>query len=90
MPVREDEQLVASFRTALAALVPVDVEGTVAVQVQALLDGAQLAARSEVLLGRSDRLPELVPGYVYLLVCAVADEPSALRVAKRASLLLAG
>jgi hypothetical protein len=88
----EDEQLLARLRIGLAllagslrgerALAPADVQRT--------LDGAEAVARRDILCGRGGRLPRLLPSFVYLVALPLVGQSEALRVSKRAALLLEG
>jgi hypothetical protein len=90
MPTREGEQLLEGLRAALARLADSRRQepGDGAAAVCAVLDGAQLAARCSILLGRTDELRSELPGFVYLAVLSVSGEAEALRLAQRAAQLL--
>lgn len=90
MPREEDEVLLARFRAGLARLAESlrrrPGEGDHAVR--AVLDGAQLTIRTDILTGHRKDLPELLPSFAYLVVLSVADEAQAQRVAERAAQLM--
>jgi hypothetical protein len=86
----EDEQLVAGLRGGLATLA-----GALRVRlvqapaaVRGALDGAELLARSEILSGRRERLPQLLPSFAFLVVLPLVGKSEALRISRRADALL--
>ena len=88
----EDEQLVAGLRGGLATLA-----GALRVRlvqapaaVRGALDGAELLARSEILSGRRERLPQLLPSFAFLVVLPLVGKSEALRISRRADALLDG
>ena len=87
---KEEEQFVARLRADLARLADArrGEPGEGAAAVGWVLDGAQLAARSELLIGEAGQLRQLLAGFVYLVVLAVADPAEALAVSERAVQLM--
>jgi hypothetical protein len=57
---------------------------------EASLDGADYLARSEILCGKADRLPQLLPELVFFVALHSSGEAEAQRVAKRTALLVGG
>lgn len=90
MPREEDQVLLAGFRGGLARLADAvrRQPGEASEAVRAVLDGAQLTVRTEILTGRGEDVPDLLASFCYLLVLQVRDEPEAGRVAKRAAQLV--
>jgi hypothetical protein len=90
MQREEDEALLVGFREGLARLAdsrrrePGEAERAI----RAVLDGAQLAARCEILNGHRERLRQLLPTFAYLVMLPVAGEGEADRVAERAERLV--
>jgi hypothetical protein len=85
-----DEQLVTEIRAGLARLAGMrqgePAEATAAVR--GALDGAEFVVRGDLLLGRSARLPQLLPSFVFLVLLPLLGKPEALRAAERAARLL--
>jgi hypothetical protein len=85
-----DEQLVTEIRAGLARLAGLrqgePAEATAAVR--GALDGAEFVVRGDLLLGRSARLPQLLPSFVFLVLLPLLGKPEALRAAERAARLL--
>jgi hypothetical protein len=90
MPSKEDERFVVGLRTGLARLADSRRQkpGEGATSVVAALDGAQLAARCDILMGQTAQLRQLLPTFAYLVVLPVSGEAEALHVAERATRLL--
>jgi hypothetical protein len=90
MPSKEDEQLVVGLRTGLERLADSRRQkpGEGAAAVCAALDGAQLAARCDILMGQTGQLCQLLPTFAYLVVLPVSGDAEALLVAERAARLL--
>jgi hypothetical protein len=86
----DDERLVTELRAALAKLAGLrqgePAEMTAAVR--GALDGAEFVVRGDLLLGRSTRLPQLLPSFVFLVMLPLLGKPEALRAAERAARLL--
>jgi hypothetical protein len=93
MPSREDERLVEALRAGLGRLAsaaksrrggPVN---SVASQ-RRRLDGVEFEIRRKILLGERGRLPQLMPGFVFLVLLPLLGHAEALDVSERASQLL--
>jgi hypothetical protein len=56
--------------------------------VGAALDGAESVIRGELLFGNADRLPALMPGFVFLVVLPVVDQDRALELSRRTEELI--
>jgi hypothetical protein len=87
----EDELLVARLRRGLAALAaglevgsPSAPEGAVG----AALDGAEMVIRGELVCGNAAQLPELIPGFVFLVVLPVVGHDEALALSRRTETLV--
>jgi len=85
-----DGNLLAGLRAALArvaeeqGLKPHSDVSTVRA-VRAVLDGAQLTARTELLSGNEEEVRRLIPTFVYLVVLPVAGENAARHAFERAA-----
>lgn len=89
----EDEQVVARLRRGLAALVAgLEVRGRSVPQgaVGAALDGVEMVIRGELVCGNPAQLPELMPGFVFLVVLPVVGHDEALELSRRAELVVEG
>jgi hypothetical protein len=87
----EEEQMVTGLMAGLARLIGLqqgDASATPAAAAQAALDGAEYLARSEISVGESRRLSQLLPDLAFFVVLQRSGEDEALRVAERAALLL--
>jgi hypothetical protein len=87
----EDEALVAGMRRGLAkiatALVSRSEDGSNKA-VGAALDGAEAVMRGELLSGRAERLPALIPGFVFLVALPIVDHDGALELSGRTAELI--
>jgi hypothetical protein len=90
MPSKEGEELVVGLRTGLERLADSRRQkpGEGATAVSAALDGAQLAARCDILMGQTEQLRQLLPTFAYLVVLPLSGEAEALLVADQAARLL--
>lgn len=90
MEREDDEALLIGFREGLERLADARRRepGEAEPAIRAVLDGAQLAARCEILNGRREKLRRLLPTFAYLVVLPVAAEGEADRVAERAERLI--
>ncbi len=90
----EDELLVAQVRHGLAkvaaALGGEGSGGNSGSAVGAALDGAEMVMRGELVRGKAERLPALMPSFVFLVALTVVDQDKALELSKRTSTLLEG
>jgi hypothetical protein len=78
LPVAEQETLVLEIRRSLSRIAAAGPADDAAVL--ALLDGAQLSARTEILTSQSGWLFDLLSGFAYLLTLYVSGEEDALRI----------
>ena len=84
----EDEALVARLREVLARIASTLAAGAEEPPAQAIriaLDGAEFVMRSELLGDSPERLPRLVPSFVFLVTLAAADHDRALELSRRAA-----
>jgi hypothetical protein len=90
----EDEALVEAIRQGLARLATaIGGEGRREERVSGVgivLDGTELMVRSELVRGQADRLPSLLPGFVFLVALAIVEQDEALRLSRRTSELIEG
>jgi hypothetical protein len=92
----EDENLVATIREALtktSSAVSSARSGGVAPPSSAIvgaLGGAEFVMRGEIMAGRTDQLPRLLPSFSYLVTLPFVGHEEALRVARRTEELLDG
>jgi hypothetical protein len=90
----EDELLVAGVRHGLAkiaaALGSEGSEGTSGRAVSAALDGAEMVMRGELVRGKAEQLPPLMPSFVFLVALTVVDQDRALELSRRTSKLIEG
>jgi len=90
MPREEDELLLAGILEALSRLADFHRrrpgEGEPAVR--AVLDGAHMTIRSEILTGNSSELNQLLPALAFLVVLPLTGEGPAHHVAERATQLI--
>jgi hypothetical protein len=92
MRCREDEELLLGLRQGLARLASSRRQGPTDGELSlcAVLDGAQLLARTEILDGQTEDLRRLLPAFAYLVMLPIVGEVEADRVAGRAAKLVAG
>lgn len=90
----EDELLVARVRSGLAkvaaALGSESLEGASRSAVGAALGGAEMVMRGELVSGNADRLPALMPSFVFLVALPVVDQDRALELSRRTERLVEG
>jgi hypothetical protein len=88
----EDELLVAGVRRGLAkvaaALDGEAAEGTSECAVGAALDGAEMVIRGELVSGNADRLPALMPSFVFLVALPMVDQDRAIELSRRTEQLV--
>ena len=88
----EDEALVSGMRRGLAriaaALVSHSDDGS-GNRVGAALDGAEMVMRGELLFGNADRLPALMPSFVFLIALQLVDQDRALELSRRTTAIVA-
>jgi hypothetical protein len=85
----EDERLLDHLRGSLAALALADgAGGDPDGGLRVALDGSQLVARGEILVGARRRLPGLLPSFAFLVVLPHRGRDAALALADQASRLL--
>jgi hypothetical protein len=88
----EDEDLVASLRAALARIAAA-LDGGAATEVSSggvisALDHVELMIRGTLLIGRADRLTELLPGFVFMVALPVAEHGPALELSRRSERMI--
>ena len=85
----EDEELVIAMSRALAKLaeaVGMDAPEKLGDSgVGAALEGAELVMRGELAVGGAARLPDLVPGFVFLVTLPIVEQDEALELSLRTS-----
>ena len=88
----EDEWMVIDLRAALAKLAAgLSAEGKPPhppLAVRAALDGAEMVMRGELVNGKGEWLPKLLPSFVFLVALAVVDQDRALTLSRRATELV--
>jgi hypothetical protein len=88
----EEEQLIAAVSQILARIAAAvgagDSEGIADTAIRALLGGAEVVMRSELIKGRPIQLTELIPSFVFLVTLPLVDHDEAQALAERASVLL--
>lgn len=89
----KDESLAGAMRRALEKLAAVLVAAgpesrAVPRGVHAALDGAELVTRGELAHGNAERLPLLLPSFVFLVSLPIAGEDEALALARRAERMI--
>jgi hypothetical protein len=87
----EDESLVRELRRALvrvAATLGADAEDAQLRRMRAAIDGAEMAARSEILAGNAWRLPHLLPSLVFMVSLSIVEQDRALKLSQRAAELV--
>jgi hypothetical protein len=91
----EEEALVAAVIGALARIVSaVNAHSTPTrpppppSAIVGALGGAEMVMRAEIVAGRPERVPELIPGFAYLATLPYLERAEALRLSQRAGELL--
>jgi hypothetical protein len=87
----EDESLVAALRGGLAkiaAAVGGQGEDPPRRAVSTALDGAEMVVRGELLSGNREKLPRLMPSFVFLVALPIVDQDRALELSQRTEELL--
>jgi hypothetical protein len=87
----KDESLVRGIREGLAkiaAAVATGADDSNLSAVQTALDGSEMVVRGELMSGREDHLPRLMPSFVFLAVLPTVGQDRALALSKRASELI--
>jgi hypothetical protein len=89
----EEESLVEAVRQGLAKLAaavekdrPQRAGGEGAVG--AALDGVEMVMRGELVIGKAERLPDLMPSFVFLVTLPIVDQDEALQLSRRAAELV--
>jgi hypothetical protein len=88
----EDEQAVMGLRAALVKITAVLSSGAEVLSplaVRAALDGSEMVMRGELVNGRGEQLPKLMPGFVFLVALPIVDQDRALELSRRATELIA-
>jgi hypothetical protein len=87
----EDEASVRGIRSALATLaVALDPRhDPPPATVRTVLDGAETVIRGELVAGRGDRLPRLLPSLVFLVALPIVQQDRALALSRRTAELIA-
>jgi hypothetical protein len=57
--------------------------------ISAALDGAEMTVRGELVSGNEDRLPRLMPGFVFMVALPIVDQDRALELSQRTTDLIA-
>jgi hypothetical protein len=88
-----DELLVTEIRRGLAKVAAAALDGAEPVDttesaVDAVLDGAEMVMRGEMVMGNAGQLPALMPGFVFLVTLPVVDQDRALELSKRCARLI--
>jgi hypothetical protein len=90
----EDESLVAALRGRLAKVAAAAgttrSDGLPESAVGVALDGAELVIRGELVRGNAERLPDLMPSFVFLVTLPIVEQDEALDLSRRTSELIAG
>jgi hypothetical protein len=87
----EDESLVEGLRGGLARIAAAlggrdgDSPGRA---VSAALDGAEMVIRGELISGHREKLPRLMPSFVFLVTLPIVDQDRALELSRRTEELL--
>jgi hypothetical protein len=88
----EDEKLVAGLKSCLGRLASAARSGrgepVQAAAVRRRLDGAEFVMRREIMMGQGERLPQLLPSFVFLVVLPLLGHTEALHLSERAAQLL--
>lgn len=90
----EDERLVVAISEALARLAGAlaggeGARGETRGATLATLEGAELVIATEIVAGREERVAEILPGAVFLVVLPALGEAEGMRLAQRTEELLA-
>jgi hypothetical protein len=81
-----DESLATGLRAGLARIVAAlgsrreDPPGQA---ISTALDGAEMVVRGELLSGNGERLPRLMPSFVFLVTLPIVDQDRALELSRR-------
>jgi hypothetical protein len=88
----EDESLVAQIVTGLREVASAagaeKGDKAPGVAVMAALDGVELVIRGELVMGSAERLPDLMPGFVFLVTQPIIEQDRALELSRRAAELI--
>jgi hypothetical protein len=88
----EDEALVGTMRRGLARVAAAagaaKPESAPMRGVCAALDGAELVIRGELVSGNAERLPSLMPSFVFLVTLPIVEQDEALELSRRTSQLI--
>lgn len=94
----EDDRLVLALRAALARVASgawnekevtvAELEALVPSAIVGALDGAEFVMRGEIMTGGIQRLPALIPSFLYLVTVTIVGQEEAIRYAERAGRLL--
>ena len=88
----EDESLVATMRGRLAkvaaAAATAKADGVPENAVGAALDGTELVIRGELVRGNAERLPALMPSFVFLVTLPIVEQDEALDLSRRVAELV--
>jgi hypothetical protein len=88
----EDEEQVTSLRKALAKIAAALHAGGPGEPcgrgIQAALGGAESVARGELLSGNAEKLPQLMPSFVFLVALPIVAQDRALELSRRTSQLI--
>jgi hypothetical protein len=87
----KDESLVSSVREGLARVAAAVAAGSVEPSLRAVqiaLDGAEMVMRGELVSGNEDRLPSLMPSFVFLVALPTVGQNRALALSRRAQSLV--
>jgi hypothetical protein len=87
----EDEALARGLRRALvrfAAPLALDADDAQWRRMRVAIDGAEMAARGELLSGNAWHLPRLLPSFVFMVALPVVEQGVALELSRRAAELV--
>jgi hypothetical protein len=87
----EDEALIEALRGALARIATAtakDADDLSSQTIEFVLDGAEFVVRGELAADKRERVLELLPSLVYLVVLPGSDRDRALEISRRAAELL--
>jgi hypothetical protein len=87
----DDDALVREVRTALATIAArlgAAAENPPSYPVQSALDGAEIVMRGDLMTGRGDRLPRLMPSLVFLVALPIVEQDQALALSQRTAELI--
>lgn len=84
-----EEELIAAVNEALARIAAAVSDAPAEsparpIAIVAALGGAEMVTRGEIMAGRLDRLPRLLPDFAYLVTLPHLGEPEAARLRRRA------